>query len=148
MARDPRRIAMHLGFDPMTIGRLGSRGHLHKLALTEPEIRRRLYRAHRTHLQTKGKRTMDVTMTSERRARPSTFAVALAAAAIGAGATAGAYQAFSWAQNAGSGIPSAPGKPSAPEKPSTPGKPPTPAAVAPSTFGSDSCFATGLMHAC
>src|SRR6266511_4206087 len=106
MTGDPRQIAMRLGFDPLTIARLGSRGHLHRLALTEAEIRRRLYRAHRTYLQTKGERTMDVTMHSERRARPSTFAVALAAVAIGAGATAGAYQAFGWAQNAGSGIPS------------------------------------------
>jgi hypothetical protein len=53
MARDPRRIAMHLGFDPTTIGRLESLGHLHRLALTDAEIRRRLYRAHRTYLQRK-----------------------------------------------------------------------------------------------
>jgi len=132
MALDPRRVAIRLGFEPVTIARLRSGGHLSKLALTQAEIRRRLYRAHRRYLLTKGERIMDVTMPSERRAGRSAFAIALAALAIGAGATAGAYQAFGWGH----------------VEPSTPGNLSTPGAVESNDVWSDSCYRTGPMHPC
>ncbi len=46
MQPEPHRVAARLGFDDTTIGRLAARGYLHRLALTEPQIRARLYRAH------------------------------------------------------------------------------------------------------
>ena len=46
MNSDPHRVAARLGLDATTIGRLQERGHLSRLALTEPEIRERLYRAY------------------------------------------------------------------------------------------------------
>jgi hypothetical protein len=49
---DPRSVAANLGFDAALIRRLDSHGHLAKLALSDAEIRRRLYEAHRTHQQT------------------------------------------------------------------------------------------------
>jgi hypothetical protein len=46
MQPEPHRVAARLGFDEATIGRLAARGHLRRLALTEPQIRARLYRGH------------------------------------------------------------------------------------------------------
>jgi hypothetical protein len=46
-------VAAHLGFDETTIARLQKRGHLTRLALTEPEIREQLYRAHLAYLLTR-----------------------------------------------------------------------------------------------
>jgi hypothetical protein len=40
-----------LGFGEPTIRQLETRGHLDRLALTQPEIRARLYRAHLAHLR-------------------------------------------------------------------------------------------------
>ena len=51
-ARDPRSVAARLGFDTAVIRRLDSHGHLAKLALSDAEIRRRLYQGHRAHQQT------------------------------------------------------------------------------------------------
>jgi hypothetical protein len=129
MDSDPRRVAVRIGFEPATIGGLQSHGHLPRLALTEAEIRGRLYRAHCTYLQTKGEPAMDVTIPSERRAIPNVIAL-LAAAAIGAGATAGAYQAFGASPGAGSGNPSAH------------------ATTGPTTAGDDGCVMTLQMHPC
>lgn len=112
MDADPRRVALRLGFEPITIDRLRSRGHLSKLALTEAEIHRRLYRAHRAYLHTKGEQIMDVSIPSEHRARPSLIVVAVAAVAIGAGAAVGAYEAFGSGQSVRPATPSAPAKPS------------------------------------
>ena len=47
------RVAARLGFDGTTITGLRARRHLDRLALTEPEIRDRLYRAHLTYLRTR-----------------------------------------------------------------------------------------------
>ncbi len=102
MALDPLRVAVRLGFEPSTIGRLRSRGHLSQLSLTEAEMRRRLYLAHRAHLQTtKGEGTMDVALLTETRKAPNLLALGLAAAAIGAGVTAGVYQGFGASGSAG-----------------------------------------------
>ena len=46
MQPEPYRVAARLGLDEPTIGRLEARGHLGRLALTEPQIRARLYCAH------------------------------------------------------------------------------------------------------
>ena len=46
MQPEPHRVAARLGLDEPTIGRLEARGHLRRLALTEPQIRARLYCAH------------------------------------------------------------------------------------------------------
>jgi hypothetical protein len=43
-------MAARLGFDETTIRRLAARGHLHRLALTEPQIHARLYRGHVAYL--------------------------------------------------------------------------------------------------
>ena len=51
-ACDPRRVAARLGFDQVVIRRLDSQGQLAKLALSDAEIRRRLYEGHRAHQQT------------------------------------------------------------------------------------------------
>ena len=72
---------------------------------------------------------MDVTIPSQRRATPNVIAL-LAAAAIGAGATAGAYQAFGASPSAGAGTPSAP------------------ATIAPTTAGDDGCVMTLQPHPC
>ena len=48
-ACDPRRVAARLGFDQVVIRRLDSQGQLAKLALSDAEIRRRLYEGHRAH---------------------------------------------------------------------------------------------------
>jgi hypothetical protein len=43
-------MAARLGFDETTIRRLAARGHLRRLALTEPQIHARLYRAYTAYL--------------------------------------------------------------------------------------------------
>jgi hypothetical protein len=50
MQPEPHRVAARLGFDEATISRLAARGHLRRLALTEPQIRARLYRAYTAYL--------------------------------------------------------------------------------------------------
>jgi hypothetical protein len=50
MQSEPHRIAARLGFDETTIRRLAARGHLRRLALTEPQIHARLYRAYTAYL--------------------------------------------------------------------------------------------------
>lgn len=57
MQPQPDRVAARLGLDEPTIARLRARGRLERLALTEPEIRERLYRAHLAHLPTHTRRT-------------------------------------------------------------------------------------------
>jgi hypothetical protein len=47
---EPDRVAERLGLDPATIGRLQALGHLNRLALTDRQIRARLYDAHLVHL--------------------------------------------------------------------------------------------------
>ena len=54
MHHDPRRAAERLGIDQRTIRRLETHGHLQRLALTEPEIRARLYHAYLSHLRAQG----------------------------------------------------------------------------------------------
>ncbi len=49
MRPQPHSVAARLGLDETTIRRLRARGHLPRLALTEPEIRERLYHAHLAH---------------------------------------------------------------------------------------------------
>jgi hypothetical protein len=71
---------------------------------------------------------MDVTIPSQRRATPNVIAL-LAAAAIGAGATAGAYQAFA-----------SPG--------AEPATPSAPATIAPTSAGDDGCVTVLRMRAC
>jgi len=46
MQPEPHLVAAHLGFDETTIDRLAARGHLRRMALTESQIRERLYQAH------------------------------------------------------------------------------------------------------
>jgi len=55
MELEPHRIAARLGFDEPTIRRLGAGGYLHRLALSEPQIRARLYRAHLAHLHSQAR---------------------------------------------------------------------------------------------
>jgi len=43
-------VAARLGLDPTTIARLEARGHLSRLALTDAQIRNRLYRAHLAYM--------------------------------------------------------------------------------------------------
>jgi hypothetical protein len=50
MQPEPQRVAARLGLDERTITRLGARGYLCRLALTEPQIRARLYHAHLAYL--------------------------------------------------------------------------------------------------
>jgi hypothetical protein len=57
MRPEQNEVAARLGLDRSTIGRLRGRGYLSRLALTEPEIRQRLYRAHLKYLRSqKGQR--------------------------------------------------------------------------------------------
>jgi hypothetical protein len=53
MQRDPHLVATRLGLDELTIARLQARGHLDRLALTEPQIRARLHCAHLAYLLTR-----------------------------------------------------------------------------------------------
>jgi hypothetical protein len=46
MHPEPHQVAMRLGLDKATIGRLQACGYLSRLSLTDPEIRHRLYFAH------------------------------------------------------------------------------------------------------
>jgi hypothetical protein len=50
MRPEPQRVAARLGLDETTIRRLEARGYLSRLALSEPQIRARLYDAHLAHL--------------------------------------------------------------------------------------------------
>jgi hypothetical protein len=50
MQPEPDRVAARLGLDEPTIRRLEARRHLNRLALTEPQIRARLYHAHLAYL--------------------------------------------------------------------------------------------------
>jgi hypothetical protein len=50
MGAPPREVAQRLGLNETTIARLQARGYLDRLALTEPQIRERLYHAHLAHL--------------------------------------------------------------------------------------------------
>jgi hypothetical protein len=50
MRPEPRRTAERLGLDQGAIRWLEVHGHLQRLALSEPEIRARLYHAHLAHL--------------------------------------------------------------------------------------------------
>jgi hypothetical protein len=50
MRPEPNRVASRLGLDEPTIRRLAARGHLQRLALTEAQIRGRLYHAHLAQL--------------------------------------------------------------------------------------------------
>jgi hypothetical protein len=50
MRPEPRRTAERLGLDQAAIRWLEAHGHLQRLALSEPEIRARLYHAHLAHL--------------------------------------------------------------------------------------------------
>jgi hypothetical protein len=54
MRPEPRRTAERLGLDRRTIRWLEAHGLLQRLALTEPEIRARLYHAHLAHLRSEG----------------------------------------------------------------------------------------------
>jgi hypothetical protein len=85
---------------------------------------------------------MDVTIPPERRTTPNVIAL-LAAAAIGAGATAGAYQAFGARPGAEPGTPSAP---ATIEPTSVAGS--APARIAPTTVGDDGCVTVSRMRAC
>jgi hypothetical protein len=49
-------VAARLGIDLTTIGRLEARGHLYRLALTDGEIGKRLYRAHLAYLRAQADR--------------------------------------------------------------------------------------------
>jgi hypothetical protein len=57
MQLHPDQVAARLGLDEITIARLRARGQLERLALTEPEIRERLYRAHLAYLHARGRCT-------------------------------------------------------------------------------------------
>jgi hypothetical protein len=48
---EPHKVAARLGFDQKTIGRLETRGHLYRLALTDTEIHDHLYHAHLAYLR-------------------------------------------------------------------------------------------------
>jgi hypothetical protein len=68
MRLDPQQVAARSGLDQPTIRRLQERGYLRRLALTEPEMRARLYHAHLAHL-----RSQAAGRTSLRRQRPQSF---------------------------------------------------------------------------
>jgi hypothetical protein len=53
MRTEPRQVAARLGLAETTIDRLQARGLLSRLAVTEREIRERLYRAHVAHVLTR-----------------------------------------------------------------------------------------------
>jgi hypothetical protein len=53
MHPEPEQVAARLGLDEPTIRWLQGRGLLRRLALTEPEIRARLYDAHLAHLRSR-----------------------------------------------------------------------------------------------
>jgi hypothetical protein len=50
MQTNPDEVAARLGLDETTIARLRGHGQLERLALTQPEIGERLYRAHLAYL--------------------------------------------------------------------------------------------------
>jgi hypothetical protein len=56
MRTEPERVAARLGLDGRTIRRLRARGHLSRLALSEQEIRERLYQAHLAYLRSQAGR--------------------------------------------------------------------------------------------
>jgi len=56
MRPEPHRVALRLGLGEATIRRLQARGYLRRLALSEPEIRERLYRAHLAYLREASRR--------------------------------------------------------------------------------------------
>ncbi len=51
MHPEPQRVAARLGIDEPTIRRLAAGGYLSRLALTEPQIRARLYHGNLAHLR-------------------------------------------------------------------------------------------------
>jgi hypothetical protein len=57
MQPHPDQVAARLGLDETTIARLRARGRLERLALTQPEIRERLYRAHLAYLDAQRRST-------------------------------------------------------------------------------------------
>jgi hypothetical protein len=58
MRPEAQRVAARLGLDEPTIRRLQARGYLSGPALSEPEIRERLYDAHLSYLRSQtGRRT-------------------------------------------------------------------------------------------
>ncbi len=75
MQPHPDRVAARLGLDEATMARLRARGQLERLALTEPEIRERLYRAraHLAHLRTQTRRTEGSRGTMTVRRSPQSF---------------------------------------------------------------------------
>lgn len=77
MRSQPHSVAARLGLDGTTIHRLQARGHLPRLALTEPEIRKRLYHAHLAEVQRDAREAHAITLSVEQalllasRAQPS-----------------------------------------------------------------------------
>ena len=65
---EPGEVAKRLGFGEITIARLDARGHLSRLALTEAEIRERLYHAHLAHVLSRagGNRVRDLRPRADR----------------------------------------------------------------------------------
>lgn len=57
MQPHPDQVAARLGLDETTIARLQARGQLERLALTQPEIREHLYRAHLAYLHAQRRST-------------------------------------------------------------------------------------------
>jgi hypothetical protein len=57
MQTHPDQVAARLGLDETTVARLRAHGQLERLALTQPEIRERLYRAHLAYLDAQRRST-------------------------------------------------------------------------------------------
>jgi hypothetical protein len=57
MQPHPDQVAARLGLDETTIARLQALGQLERLALTQPEISERLYRAHLAYLHAQRRST-------------------------------------------------------------------------------------------
>ena len=94
---DPRSVAKRLGFDEAVVQRLEARGHLARLGLTEYEIRRRAYHAHRQHIASTKGEIMTSHDTSRTRRAWTSIALLLGVAAVVAVLTGGTNRAVAHA---------------------------------------------------
>jgi hypothetical protein len=97
---DPRRVAERLGLDEAVVQRLEARGHLARLGLTEYEVRRRVYHAHRQHVESTKGDIMTLHNRSRTRRAWTSIALLLGVAAVAA-LTGGTHRAVA----AGSRVP-------------------------------------------
>lgn len=94
---NPRRVAERLGLDETVVERLEARGHLARLGLTEYEVRRRVYHAHRQHIESTKGEIMTSHGTSRTRRAWASIALLLGVAAVIAALTGATHRAVAHA---------------------------------------------------